>query len=82
MPGKGNAMHRIKPFLIIGAFWLALFLIVVANFSGNLGVSALTGYAVNENGTATPIGVQGIMLLVLFFTNIVTLYFLAREKLK
>ena len=71
--------RKVRPFVVIGAFWLVLFFFVVAGYSGSFGMSPITGYAVNENGTATPLGVQAIAILVLFFTNIVTMFFLIRE---
>lgn len=72
---------KIKPFVIVGAFWLALFLFVVAGYSGSFG-TAITGFAVKENGAATPIGMQSVAILFLFFTNLVTLFFLVREIAK
>ena len=69
---------KLKPFLIVGVFWFALFIFVIAGYSGTFG-NTITGYAVSENGETTPIGLQGIAILMLFFTNLVTLFFLVRE---
>ena len=69
---------KVKPFIIVGAFWLALFLFIMAGYSGSFGFNAVTGFAVNENGASTPLGAQAIAILVLFFTNIVTMFFLIR----
>jgi len=75
-------MEKAKPFIIVGVFWMAIFLFVVAGYSGSFGVSLITGSAINESGQATPVGLQGIMILILFFTNIVTLFFLIRTHAK
>lgn len=69
---------KIKPFLVVGVFWFALFLFVIAGYSGSFGTT-ITGFAVKENGSATSIGVQSVAILFLFFTNLVTLFFLVRE---
>ena len=70
---------QLKPFLIIGGFWLALFLFVVAGYSGSFGITEITGNVINEKGSTTPIGAQALIIIILFFTNITTLFFLARE---
>ncbi len=72
-------MKKAKPFIIVGAFWFALFIFIIGAFSGSFGFDAITGYAVKEDGTPTPLGIQSIAILILFFTNIVTLFFLTRE---
>jgi hypothetical protein len=72
----------LKPLLIVGGFWLALFFFVAAGYSGNLGFTAVTGNAVNEDGSVTPLGIQTIAILILFFTNLVTLFFLVRAIAK
>jgi hypothetical protein len=73
--------QKLKPFLVVGVFWLALFLFVIAGYSGDFG-SVMTGFAVSENGKASPVGLQSIAILFLFFTNLVTLFFLVREIAK
>lgn len=75
-------MEKAKPFIVVGVFWLAIFLFVVAGYSGSFGISLITGSAVNESGQATSVGLQGLMILILFFTNIVTLFFLIRVMAK
>lgn len=69
---------KVKPFLIVGVFWLALFFFVIAGYSGSLGFTAITGNVVNEDGSPTSLGAQAMAILILFFTNIVTLFFLIR----
>ena len=71
--------HRVKPFLIVGVFWVALFMFVLAGYSGTYGLSGITGFAVNEQGAATPLGYQSMAIIILFFTNILTLFFYVRE---
>lgn len=71
--------RKVRPFIVIGAFWLALFFFVIAGYAGNFGLITITGNAVNESGSTTPLGAQAIAILILFFTNIVTIFFLVRE---
>ena len=71
--------RKVKPFVIVGVFWLALFFFVIAGYSGSFGFETITGYAVSENGSTTPLGAQAVAILILFFTNIVTMFFLIRE---
>lgn len=67
-----------KPFMIVAAFWFALFFFVLAGYSGSFG--SITGFAVsNAQEAAFPLGLQSIIILVLFFTNLVTIFFLVRE---
>jgi hypothetical protein len=73
--------RKIRPFLIVGAFWFILFVFVIAGYSGNIG-QGITGYAVYEDGKMTPMGGQSLAIVVLFFTNLVTLFFLVREIAK
>ncbi|MBD3164565.1 hypothetical protein GF323_05145 [Candidatus Woesearchaeota archaeon] len=68
---------RIKPFLVVGVFWIVLFMFVLAGYSGSFG--SITGFAVNENPDSPVFGLQSLAILILFFTNIVTLFFLVRE---
>ena len=75
-------MNDYKPLIIVGAFWFAIFVFMIAGFSGGFGVNLITGYAVDESGQATNVGLLGMMVLVLFFTNIITLFFLIRSHLK
>ncbi len=70
---------RAKPFLIVGAFWLALFLFVMAGYSGSLGVNDITGFAVAQDGRPTSVGLQAMIIVILFFTNLLTLFFYIRE---
>jgi hypothetical protein len=72
----------VRPFVIVFVFWVALFLFVAAGYSGSLGVDVITGYSVLEDGSASPFGVQSFIIMLLFFTNIVTMFFLLREKAK
>ena len=69
---------KLKPFVIVGIFWIALFLFVIAGYSGSLD-SSITGFAVSDASAAPPLNMQGIAILLLFFTNLVTLFFLVRE---
>lgn len=67
------------PLVIALAFWVAGFLFVLAGFSGSLGFLGVTGNVVaNENGVTVSSGAQNIAILILFFSNIVTLFFLIR----
>ena len=75
-------MKEAKPYIVVGVFYAAIFLFLIAGYSGSLGFDVITGNAVAENGKATSVGIQGLMILVLFFTNLVTLFFLIREKAK
>ena len=73
-------MKKAKPFVIVGVFWAALFLFVMAGYSG--GLTSITGFAVSNltsEGSNNLIEVQAIALVILFFTTLVTLFFLARE---
>ena len=70
---------KVKPFVIVGAFWLALFFFVMAGYSGSFGLTAITGNVVKESGATTPLGAQAMAIMILFFTNIVTMFFLVRE---
>jgi hypothetical protein len=79
LAGIYNMDGRAKPLLIITGIWFGLFIFVIAGYSGNLGISAITGNVVNESGTMTGVGVQSLIIVVLFFTNLVTLFFLTRE---
>jgi hypothetical protein len=73
---------KLKPFLIVGGFWFLLFLFVMAGYSGDFG-SAVTGYAIyNKDGSASPMGLQSVIILVLFFTNLISMFFLVREMTK
>jgi len=71
---------KLKPFLIVGVFWLALFFFVIAGYSGGFG--SITGFAVKDVSSPAAnqaFGLQSVAILLLFFTNIVTLFFLVRE---
>ncbi|MCK5283655.1 MAG: hypothetical protein KAK00_09705 [Nanoarchaeota archaeon] len=76
----GTTNKKIGPFVVILVFWVALFLFVMAGYSGSLGIETITGFAVMEDGTPTPMGAQSIAILILFFTNLVTMFFLIRER--
>ena len=73
---------KVKPFIIVISFWFVLFIFVIASYSGSFGFGDVTGLAVAKDGSPTPLGVQSIAILVLFFTNLVTLFFLIREMTK
>lgn len=69
---------RLTPLIVIGVFWLALFLFVTAGYSNSIGITTITGNVINANGTTTPVGAQSLVIVVLFFTNLVTIFFLIR----
>jgi hypothetical protein len=74
--------RKLKPYLIVGAFWFALFFFVIAGYSGALGPNIITGFAVAEPVTTDQgmaFSLQSLAILILLFTNIVTLFFLIRE---
>jgi len=70
-----------SPLLIVLSFWGFGFFFVLGAFSGSWGFSGLTGYAI-FNGQATQLGAQSIAILILFFSNIVSIFFLVREMAK
>ncbi len=81
LSGQCSPMNRnIRPFVIVGVFWVGLFLFVIAGYSGSLGIQGISGFAVKEDGSASALGVQSIAIMMLLFTNIVTMFFLIREK--
>jgi len=51
----------------------------MAAFGGNFGFQGVTGFAVRE-GSMTDSGLQGFLIITLFFTNLVTMFFLVRGK--
>ena len=69
---------KAKPLIIVGAFWFAAFLFAVAGYSGSF--NAITGFAVSENPTPDAMNLQGLIIVVLFFTNLVTMFFLIRQS--
>jgi ABC-type dipeptide/oligopeptide/nickel transport system permease component len=76
---------KLKPFMIVGIFWLALFFFVIVGYSSGIGLTPITGFAVSEGNkeiAVEALGVQSIAILILFFTNIVTMFFLVREIVK
>ncbi|MBS3136570.1 hypothetical protein J4401_06480 [Candidatus Woesearchaeota archaeon] len=72
-------MTNERPFVIVGVFWAALLLFLLSAYSVGTGVNLVTGYAAMDGWERSYSNMQSIAIIMLVFTNLVTIFFLAKK---